>query len=141
MLNVKLDDMSTEIFISSEDVHLAMKYFVKSPYGFVQTKTGVPSKDLPTGYGASWLKKEKGLDRIIEIGKNFQYDEITIGAQFILMGASDGICIPDSVFYHAACAMQKKIDLAYFARGQEIYDAVKHLHPVEENVVFQLPSI
>ena len=35
------------------------------------------------------------------------------------MKEADGIVVPNSVFWSAAGALDKKIDLAYFARGKD----------------------
>lgn len=141
ILKVELSDFYTEVFITNEDIEEAMRYFTELPYGFIHTNTGVSSKDLPKGYGESWLRKNKGLDKFIEVGKDFKYNEISIGAQFVLMSGASSICVPDSVFYHAACAMRRKVDFAYFARGIGVYEAVKPLHDVDENVSFKLEDI
>jgi hypothetical protein len=138
ILGVELKDLRTEVFISDDDTAQALPYFPASSYGFVQTNTGVPRKDLPKGHGATWLKKHFGVEHIIEVGETFQYNEISIGAQFVLMGSAASVCVPDSVFFHAACAMQKRVDLAYFARGPEVYDVVKPLHKNEHSVRYHL---
>ena len=106
--------------------------------GFVQTSTGVPSKDLPPGFGRHWLQANKGVEKIIEIGQEIDQLEYNINVQFEILRLAAAVCIPDSVFYHACHAMNKEIDLVYFGRGQGIYDRVRPLWEVKENVVFLL---
>jgi len=133
------ESLVTDVYIGPEDWKRADEITPEKPYGFVQTKTGVPAKDLPEGWGAAWLKEHHGLDRVVEVGKTFRHDEFNINVQFALMAKARAMCVPDSVFFHAACAMCKKIDLVYFAPGREwIYNRVRPIHDVEHNVVYEL---
>tara|TARA_R110002051_G_scaffold164664_3_gene235607 strand:+ start:33 stop:812 length:780 start_codon:yes stop_codon:yes gene_type:complete len=136
------DQYQTEFFSTPEDQQMAAA-IVKdkvgdSPFGFVQTSTGVPSKDLPPGFGRHWLQANKGVEKIIEIGQEIDQLEYNINVQFEILRLAAAVCIPDSVFYHACHAMNKEIDLVYFGRGQGIYDRVRPLWEVKENVVFLL---
>jgi len=132
----------TELHTTSEDVAVADNIIAKlvgdAPFGFVQTNTGVPSKDLPADYGRTWLKDQRGLENVIEIGKEIGALDYNINIQFEILRRAAAVCIPDSVFYHACHAMNKPIDLVYFGRGKGIYDRVRPLHEVKENVVFKL---
>lgn len=143
-LQVELTNKRTEVFITPADIEAAKAYRPCEPYGFVHTHTGVSRKDLPEGYGAAWLKKYKGLDTVIEVGKTFAYDEIPIGVQFSLLEGAAGICVPDSVFFHAACALKKKIDLVYFAqgrRGRFTHHYVRPLHRTRYRGVYTLEDL
>jgi hypothetical protein len=140
-LGVKVDDVRTGVFLTDEDMEIALQMTPAEPYGFVQTNTGVPSKDLPPGWGRQWTKEVMGIDRTVEVGVDFGYDEIPIGVQFLIMSGACSVCVPDSVFFHAACAMGKRVDLAYFARGKKIYDVVRPLHEAEYEVVWSLPKL
>lgn len=128
----------TEIFTSEEDVEAAREWIPDKPFGFVQSLTGVPSKDLPEGYGRKWLAKHRGLDRVVEVGVDFAYDEININVQFEIMRAASAVCVPDSVFYHACGAMDKDVDHVYFSRGESVYQRVRPLHPTRQNIVYEL---
>lgn len=132
----------TELHTTPEDVAVADNIVAElvgdAPFGFVQTKTGVPSKDLPVDYGRTWLKDRRGLENVIEIGKEIGALDYNINIQFEILRRAAAVCIPDSVFYHACHAMNKPIDLVYFGRGKGIYDRVRPLHEVKENVVFKL---
>lgn len=131
------DDCHTEIYISDEDKKVADN-FVKSRnltnFGFIQTKTGVPNKDLPDGYGQNWLRQNKGLNQFIEIGKDFKYTDFNINVQFEIMNKANAMCVPDSVFYHASGALDKVCDFAFFGRGRPVYERVKPLHDVKQFV-------
>lgn len=141
-LNVQLNPESvvTDVYIGKDDWKKTKEIMPEKPYGFVQTHTGVPKKDLPEEWGKIWLKRNFQLDRVVEVGKTFKFDEFNINVQFALMAQAQAMCVPDSVFFHAACAMCKKIDLVYFAPGRQwIYNRVKPLHEVIHHVVFELP--
>ena len=78
---------------------------------------------------------------MIEIGTEFGPLEYNINVQFEIMRRAAAVCLPDSVFYHACHAMGKGVDLVFFGRGPQVYNRVKPLHQVVENVVFGLKSI
>lgn len=134
----------TELHTTPEDVNIAKKIIGSvvgdSPFGFVQTATGVSSKDLPPGFGRRWLQENKGIEKIIEIGQEIDPLEYNINVQFEILRLASAVCIPDSVFYHACHAMNKEVDLVYFGRGRGVYDRVRPLWEVKENVVFSLEN-
>ena len=134
-----------EVHTTPEDVEKANEIIQSvcgdSLFGFVQTNTGVPQKDLPAHFGRNWLKGHKGLDRVIEIGTEFGPLEYNINVQFEIMRRASAVCLPDSVFYHACHAMGKDVDFAFFGRGKQVYDRVKPLHKVTENIVFDLKGV
>lgn len=109
-----------------------------SDFGFIQTNTGVESKDLPKGFGREWLRINKNLNKFIEIGVDYGALEHNINVQFEIMRNASAVCVPDSVFYHACHAIGKTVDFAYFGRGKGVYDRVKHIVSSEEKVVFEL---
>ena len=143
-LKIGLTDTSMDVFIGDDDKKIAdnvIKELVgDKKYGFIQTKTGAgTTKDLPEGYGEKWLKENKGLENFIEIGKSFKYDEYNINVQFEILKRASGVCVPDSVFYHACIAMNKDIDLVYFGRGRDVYNRVGSLNKnIKENVIYKL---
>lgn len=136
---------TTEIYTTRADVDAAEKIIKQcvgdNQFGFVHTTTGVPRKDLPEGYGRKWLKKYRNLDHVIEVDKDFGSLEYPITTQFEILRRSTAVCVPDSVFYHACGAMHKPVDFVYFARGKEIYDRVKPLHQVLQNIRLTLDEI
>ena len=134
-------DYSTEVHTSPDDVARAEEIINDSvggkPFGFVQTHTGVPSKDLPKDFGRGFLK-DNGLSSVIEIGKELDGLQENINVQFEILRRATAVCVPDSVFYHACHAMNKRVDFAYFARGEGVYNRVRPLHDVEENIVYKV---
>ena len=137
-LKLELDDPHTEVFITPEDEEAAKVWIPNEPFGFIQSSTGVPAKDLPAGYGRKWLAKRKGLTKTVEVGVDFAYDAININVQFAITRAASGVCVPDSVFYHACGALDKDVDFAYFSNGCSVYNRVKPLHPVTQNIAYEL---
>ena len=131
----------TEVYITEEQEEKARFLIGSLKFGFVHTNTGVSAKDLPEEYGAKWIAKRLGIEHIVEVGKTFKYDEFDIGTQFAIMNLASGLCLPDSVFFHAACALDKKIDLSYFYKGSSVYDRVKPLHDSEHNLTYSLESV
>jgi hypothetical protein len=138
----ELKNAHTAVYISEEDKEEAASLIKEEagdePYGFVHTSTGVPNKDLPPNFGRQWLKENKGLENVIEIGKEVESLSCNINVQFEILRRSAGICVPDSVFYHAAHALDKEVDLVYFARGESVYNRVRPLHEAKENVVYTI---
>lgn len=130
-------DFHTEVYLTDEDREWAImeQGIIELDFGFVHSKTGVPGKDLPVGYGAQWIDGNYGC-RVIEKDK-----VMPIGRGFALMKLAKAVCVTDSVYYHAAGAMDKDVDLAYFARGKSVYDRVKPLHEVKQNIVYELEDL
>lgn len=133
---------STEIFTTDNDVKIAKEFILKNvgnnKFGFIQTKTGVPTKNLPEGFGKKWLKENFNLEYFIEVGESFKYDDFNLNVQFEIMRRSFKVCLADSVFYHACGAINKPVDYVYFQRGERIYNMVKPLHPVLQNISYQI---
>ncbi len=58
-------------------------------------------------------------------------------AEFLAQAKS--IYVVDSVYFHIACALGRKPNVAYFAKGKPIFDVVKPLHiDVSSSVIYQL---
>jgi len=143
-LEVSLDDVHTEVYLCDADKNRAsefVKKFGDVPYGFVHTKTGLPLKDLPDNYGKSWLRKIMGIDVSLEVGVDFKYTDFNINVQFEILKRAAAVCVADSVFYHACAAFDKKIDFVYFKKGKRIFDRVKPIHKVDQNVFYELPRL
>tara|TARA_B100000123_G_C25716020_1_gene422207 strand:+ start:440 stop:1198 length:759 start_codon:yes stop_codon:yes gene_type:complete len=136
------ENYEAEVHTSQSDKEVASGVIEQlvgdAPFGFIQTNTGVPSKDLPDGYGQEWLKINKNLNHFIEIGKHVDPFEYNINVQFEILRKSSAVCLPDSVFYHACHAIKKPVDLVYFGRGEGVYNRVKHIVSSNEKVVFEL---
>jgi len=145
-LGVNLSSTKIDIYINDEERMIAdglIKKFVgDNKYGFIQTETGVPAKNLPVGFGKKWLEKMKGLKHVIEIGKEFQYTDYNINVQFEILRRASAVCIPDSVFYHACSGLNKDIDFVYFAPERKVYSRVHNLNKnIVENVYNEIPMI
>jgi len=56
-----------------------------------------------------------------------------------LLANARRIFVVDSVYFHIACALNRKPTMAYFGRGKDIFDVVKPLHmDVESSVIYKL---
>ncbi len=133
-LSVSLNDnFHTEVYLTDEDHEWAEKRIRGREFGFIHSKTGVDNKDLPRGYGHKWIKREfPDLSR-------FEVDMVhPITRGFALLKQASAVVVTDSVYYHAAGAMDVDVDLAYFARGINVYNRVRPLHPVNQNIVYLL---
>jgi hypothetical protein len=130
------DDLHTEVYLTDEDHEWVKKRIRGRDFGFIHSETGVPAKNLPDGYGLSWIKKEFAGLPCFEIDR---VHPITRG--FALLKQASVVVVTDSVYYHAAGAMDKDIDLAYFARGIGVYNRVRPLHPVNQNIVYLLEDV
>lgn len=139
-LGVIPEDYHTEVYISDEDWDKAREIVGElTDYGFVHDYSPsnvTPPKNLPSGYGKQWLL-DNGIKDIVEVGKTFSATEYNINVQFAIMYYARAIVLIDSAFYHAAGALDKKIDYCYFGPRKNVYERVKPLHPVEQNIIFE----
>ena len=119
MLQVDIKNYKPEIFISHHDKLEAYKFIYEKvqnkPFGFSQTESGDPERSFPSEYAPIWLHTQLDLP-VIEAEK---IKHLSINAAFQILKEAAGIVIPNSVFWNAAGALGKKIDLAYFARGKD----------------------
>jgi len=135
-------DSHTEIYTTIEDIRKANEVVKElvggDEFGFIHSKTGLPVKDLPDNYGRNWLRESRGLNRFIEVGEEIKYDDFNINVQFEIMRQAKAVCLADSVFYHACGAIDKPVDFVYFGRGEGVYNRVKPVHNVVQNIVYRL---
>ena len=87
------------------------------------------------------MQKYKKLNHFIEIGKELDPFSCNINVQFEVMKRASAVCLTDSVFYHACHAVDKEVDYAYFARGDNVYQRVRPLHDVKENITYKLEKL
>ena len=129
-------DFHTEVYLTDEDHEWAEKKIHGREFGFIHSKTGVENKDLPKGYGHKWITREfPGLPR-------FEVDMVhPITRGFALLKQASAVVVTDSVYYHAAGAMDVDVDLAYFARGINVYNRVKPMHRVNQNIQYLLEPV
>tara|TARA_R110002020_G_scaffold118030_4_gene269907 strand:+ start:102 stop:881 length:780 start_codon:yes stop_codon:yes gene_type:complete len=149
MLGVDIKNYKPEVFISTHDKMEAYKVIYESvqnnSFGFSQTESGDPERSFPSAYAPTWINTQRDLP-VIE-SENVKY--LSINAVFQIMKEASGIVVPNSVFWNAAGALGKTVDLAYFARGAEDLNRRKYeihyeqQHPFYDekfykNVVFNL---
>lgn len=143
-------NVRTEIWITNDQREEADEWIrsnTTEPYGFLHCKTGMPGlsnaakkKDFPSQWGRRWFERQ-GMKRVIEVGVSFRKDQFALPVQFEIMRRADMLCLADSVFYHAAGALEKKVDFAFFGRGESVHNRVKPLMRNEENVYWKLPTL
>ena len=142
-----LSSYNIDVFSSAVDMVKAQEIINEhigyNKFGFIQTNTGAgPHKDLPSGFGEEWLRQHLGLEHFIEIGKTFKYDDYDINVQFEILRNASGVCIPDSVFYHACSGLGKNIDFVFFGRGVDVYNRVRKLNDnITEKVHYKIPMV
>lgn len=137
--NLPHENFHTEIYIDDSDRELADKLCPKEEFGFIHGYSpSLPSKNFPEGWARENMNKNTGIDKFVEIGVEISPFEIPITTQFEIMRRATFVYLIDSVFYHAAGALDKKIDLAYFKRGESVYNRVKPLHPVEQSIYYRI---
>ena len=144
-LDVYPTDLHTEVYLTDEDHEWAYNHPTNGG-AFIHSDTGVDGKNLPKGYGKKYVK-----DMLDSFGITETYEDVPIyevkknvtpiTKAFALLKQARIIIVADSVYYHAAGAMDKDVDLAYFARGKSVYDRVKPLHPVKQNIVYELEPV
>ena len=119
MLGVDIKNYKPEVFISTHDKMEAYKVIYEEvqnrPFGFSQTESGDPERSFPSAYAPTWINTQKNLPAIQAENIN----HLSINSAFQIMKEADGIVVPNSVFWSAAGALGKEIDLAYFSRGVE----------------------
>ena len=153
MLQVDIKNYKPEIFISHQDKQEAYKVIYElvgnNPYGFVQTHSGDPNRSLPMNYGKKWIHSRCNLSHIIEIDT---FPQLSITAGFEILKQASAVVVPNSIYWQAAGAMDKKVDLGYFPRGPEdlkrrkyeaYYEKKEPFYKEEfyESVVFELEML
>ena len=132
---VMKEDLRTEVFLSEEDRAFAKEFVGDRRFTFIHgSSPSLPPKDFPTDF----LEEIRKDGNVIEVGVDFQPTEFDINKQFAIMELADKIYVIDSAFYHAAHALGKKVDLAYFNRGEGVYNRVRPLHKVTETIKFKI---
>ena len=118
MLNVDIKNYKPEVFISTHDKLEAYKVIYEEvqnkSFGFSQTNSGDPERSFPSKYAPAWIDTRLDLP-VIEAEK---IKHLSINAAFQILKEAKGIVVPNSVFWSAAGVLGKKVDLAYFARGE-----------------------
>ncbi len=98
----------TEVFISDEERQMAKRFIPKVPYVFVARNSTDKSRVMPNEVYASEITTKKP---VIFAGK-----ERNINIEFEIMRNADKVIVTNSVFMHAADAMNKKIDVLFLGK-------------------------
>ncbi len=134
-----IDNYHTEVYISENDYKIAKDFINNKGYVFVHGYSpSLPPKNFPNGFIDKYIKENYKIENIIEVGKDFKYNDFNINVQFVIMEFAKRVCVIDSVFYHACGALDKPIDLAYFKRNENVYNRVKPLHETKQNIVYEI---
>ena len=111
---------------------------IPKEYVFFHGRAGVPKKRLTLERAHRYLE-ERGIDRPI-VSPDFTWDHTKVPIAFAVdvMRKAKHSIVADSVMYHIAHAYDLNIDLAYFARGKDIW---RQVHPLEskgtERVIYK----
>ena len=131
-------DYATETYLGNDadkDIALPDKFY------FFHGRTGLSIKDLPLGFVRNFIAK-MGYEQYPIVSPDFTWKEtdfpILLSAQ--CMKRAQGIFVADSVMYHMAHSLGLSVDLAYFARGPEVWRQVRPLHTgaIERHILFDL---
>jgi len=125
-MGVTVDDPQTEFYFQYPRADRGYGY------SFWHGKTGVNTKDV------SQFDIERIYGKIEHPITNADINKPLWYYAECLAGA-DKIYTVDSVYFHIACALGRKPDVSYFARGKAIFDVVKPLHmDVSSSVIYAL---
>jgi len=125
-MGVAVTDLKTEFYFQYPVQELVMPTTI-----FFHGKTGVKNKDLdishvPNYFNHSMIYANANIDK-----------PCWYWAEHLKSAAK--VYVTDSVYFHIACALGRKPDVAYFARGKYIFDVVKPLHmDVSSSVIYEL---
>lgn len=140
-------ELHTHVYITEEHKLAALEWIdgadlTGKPFVFIHADTGMPGKtnaggkkDFDPDVATQWaMNRWPDLSRAVVVGESFKKTSMPVPVQFAIMRHAGRRVLADSVFYHAAHAMDLRVHFAYFGRGQGVYDRVKPLHDVRETV-------
>jgi len=135
-------DASTRVEIDRGRVEALVRELeidTSRPYAFFHGKTARPHKDLPLDFVEEYMARY-GMGDLPIVGPEISWpeNEHPIMLSFWLLRNAARVFVADSVMYHAAHALRKPVDLAYFKRGEKTWKAVRPLHTTREQVIFDL---
>lgn len=141
------DDMHTHVYITPQHQNDALEWIdgadlAGKPFVFIHADTGMPGKtnvggkkDFNSVIASSWaMNRWPDLRRSVVVGESFKKTSMPLPVQFAIMRHAGRRVLADSVFYHAAHAMDLCVDFAYFGRGKGVYERVRPLHDSMEYV-------
>lgn len=132
-------NLATEFSYQYEDIEsIYDEVILPKEYVFFNGITGVEDKNLPLGFVQDYMKNT-GIDLPI-VSPDFTWDvsQYPIAFAADVMSRAKYIFVADSALYHIAHALRLDVDLAYFQRGDKVWNVVHPLHGSKEHVVFEL---
>ncbi len=134
-------DVHTEVYYKPEALRPFFKTIpIPAEYVFFHGITGFPPKDWPQKSGRAWLRRQK-IEIPIVSSDAWAHTKVPIAFAMEVMRKAKYIVVADSVMYHAAHAMDLKIDLAYFERGIGVWRRVHPLHAGRETIIYSLAEL
>jgi hypothetical protein len=135
-------DASTRVQIDRPRVDALVRELgldLRRPYAFFHGHTDLPSKDFPLAFVREYMAKW-GMGDLPILGPGISWSETEhpIMLAFEVLRNAARVFVADSVMYHAAHALRKPVDLAYFQRGERIWRVVRPLHTRREQVIYDL---
>ena len=133
----RVTNKKTEVYISKNDEKKAKQWLEKNnkkDFIFLHKKSELPKKDLPEEIANKFISNNFKDSDIIEPGISYDIKNKSIGFSFAILKQAKGIIVVDSAFMHAADALRKPIDYAYFNLRPGVSSEVKPLN-VKCNIV------
>lgn len=137
-----LYDIQTEVFLDSAHEVAAIDWLEKQnlnqePFVFLSRKSRFSEKDLPKDIADQFIQKKYPGLPVVEPGISFPMQHINFTFEILRRAAR--IVVVDSAMLHAADALKKPIDFAYFAMRPGIIDEVRprnvSCHCVESDAI------
>ena len=138
-------DPGTEVFTKEVHAKLARELVRDltrgQEWGFVHQEADSKRKSVRKDEGRKWMER-RGL-MPLEVGAELS-DVGDINVIFEVLRMAEAVYVTDSAFYHAAHAMGKKVDVAYFGPAEEdrvrVYNQVRPWIPAPETVYWVAPD-
>lgn len=135
------NEVKTEFIYSEQDIQSFYKKIdLPEEFVFFNGKTGSASgdKDWPLEWIKQYMYQNQIDLPIISPDFTWNINEVPIGFAADVMKKAKFRFLVDSGLYHIAHALDLPIDLAYFKRGQPVWEQVKPLHSIEEKIIYEL---
>ena len=134
-------DVHTSVYYNPEELRAFFKVVpLPAEYVFFHGRTGYSPKDWSQKLVEQWLQQQ-GVTLPVVSSDAWDHTKIPIAFAMEVMRRAWYIIVADSVMYHAAHAMDLKIDLAYFARGSRVWERVHPLHSGRETIIYELDAL
>lgn len=134
-------DVHTEVYYKPEELQPFFKAIpIPDEFVFFHGVTGFAPKDWPQESVEQWLRQQ-GIELPVVSSDMWDHTKIPIAFAIEVMRRAKYIVVADSVMYHAAHALDLKVDLAYFERGVGVWQRVHPLHPNKETIIYDLADL